>query len=767
MCFQDENGLFGTGLRGVVFVASILDFETAGRRNSESRMSGKGFERMFGFSPSESHSTNVEHHIRVRAEAIKLWQKAQSIAIMCEVPCFLILTKQDLLEHSKAITSSTSPSQAIAMLQAQYVASVPPEQAEGTEQVRTVEEDEAKHVVRKAKQIDSLVIDCLDANRVNEVTDIVLHKSFPEIECDDEATGAFGEAIHICLCFYGSLDGVLLSKCNVLPVAKWQNQVLRISDHAWLRQLPNPIPNPKSCTEDLALRLGKNSPCPTRAQFWQALLTLVDQLGGFEPATLGTIHLSPLLTSSGALLIVIRQDFETAPSLSSLKVRKLKWRPIGQVASKLARVAQAAELEVYRCAGQLSSYAPEVREMLANTPARDLLPNVWLERLLLACGATSRSLSPGTYVVAMNTRSTRDGLQVLVPVEQDLGAMPPAVKVSEHYVSSEDWATLCEIGDAAKRGEAASSVPKNWAAAKGWMGPDVGTEKQFTMLQKFYFGVLGLRQMLERQCTATRDQLRYSKPMGPTHSISALGHLCTKDIILADPDGRVQLVLICKHHNAIDDTAFPKDLRWIPFPLFEAQHFARYMPEPYDALVMGLDLKQRCAAVQDKRAHASDALRDSLRDSIGSLRASTLAEQSNLSKLRTSSDQKPQRILVEIPLQTDLCVLEEAWNALRWTRWVVRTMCLNDASEVTAMIVKRIGERRSSRRPSESESSMLPFRKRAEHHKSLYKTTLSSLAGHAEASRTKLAQLSVVIHGIEHDDENDVPVARRKLSYET
>lgn len=251
--------------------------------------------------------------------------------------------------------------------------------------------------------------------------------------------------------------------------------------------------------------------------------------------------------------------------------------------------------------------------------------------------------------------------------------------------------------------------------------------------------------------------------MGPTDSISVLGHLCTQDIILADPGGRVQLILICKHHSADDNTPFPKALRWLPFPLFEAQHYARYMPVPYEALSMGLELKQRCAAIQNEQAHASDALRDSLRDSGGSLRASTLTEQSKHLQRRKSIDQQlsDQNTATDAPLQAVPCVFEEAWNALRWTRWVVHEMCLNDDDEVASWLAKRMGERSSV-----CEDSTLPFHRRLERHTSLYQKALSTLAAQVEASRAELAQLSEVMHGAEHDN-GALPVARRKLSFTT
>ena len=169
----------------------------------------------------------------------------------------------------------------------------------------------------------------------------MVQHSFPELEFDENAAGALGDAVHVCLAFFCSDDaGSILSRNGALPAARWQGAPLKMEDHSWLHDLPDPLPNPRHASDELAARLGKDSSNATQAAFFAAINALADQLGGFEPEILGRLHTSPLLTTSGALLVVFKQDFITPPSLGVNRSRGLKWRPRANVASRLAQVAQ-------------------------------------------------------------------------------------------------------------------------------------------------------------------------------------------------------------------------------------------------------------------------------------------------------------------------------------------------------------------------------------------------------------------------------------------
>ena len=76
-----------------------------------------------------------------------------------------------------------------------------------------------------------------------------------------------------------------------------------------------------------------------------------------------------------------------------------------------------------------------------------------------------------------------------------------------------------------------ASRKKRVAAGSGNDVSDVNQLlKQFTMLQKFFYGVFSLRQRLERECTAMNDELRYSHVEAAADSLKSLGELYTGEI---------------------------------------------------------------------------------------------------------------------------------------------------------------------------------------------------------------------------------------------
>ena len=706
---QAHHDLFGPGLRGIIFVTSLIEYEDASRVSCSSKNAQRSSTTGLSFLPSfgESKETDAESMFSPRADTLKMWRDAQSSASACGVPCFLILSKRDLLDEQLKLSNNVSAFVVEAILRSRYVATKatsPPTFASSgeapasppvstpSEGARKVPALEPSTSLAPDADVHAQSTDLLDSEQaLDSLVKLLMQRAFPELEVDEDEVTALGDAVHVCLTHFCTADSTLLSTLGAIPVSKWQNRTLNIADHTWLHELPKPIPNPKLVSSEMALRMGKDSPSETRQLFWAAMCSLAEQLGNYVPKTLGFLHIRPLLTSSGALLVVFRQDIDAqtlVSEASSFKSRKLRWLPISQVAAKLARVAQGAELCNYSREAELRSYASDVRQMLMETPSRELMPFVWLDKLKLACSekAMNTKPGPGTYVLSFITRSTADGLRILIPA--DSSTMPPMVKISDGYLTSDDWSTLCEIGRAAKMGESSPKVPKAWSAAKGWMGPEVGTEKQFNMIQKFFYGVISLRQRLELKCSAMKDELRYSRVGGAVQSLEALGELYTSEIVLADGGGKVQLLIVSRHHDASEPELYPKGIRWQPFNIFEAEHLAHLLPELCGAvctakelLHMGLAIQSNlnCMTLQSTPGaglRGSAALRSSGASSFdgkasfdNSLRDSSTNE-GNVD-LCAANDQ----VEVKIIEPKDDQSLQDAWDRMRWTKRVMRSVC--------------------------------------------------------------------------------------------
>lgn len=235
-----------------------------------------------------------------------------------------------------------------------------------------------------------------------------------------------------------------------------------------------------------------------------------------------------------------------------------------------------------------------MKEMIASCPAERLHPAAWLPRLCTAHAsalvegeasmASERvALTPGTYVAAFYVVSTIHGFKVLVP-EQD-HSMVPLVKVSNELLSDADWANMQGLAAAARDGKPLD-VPQDWAAAKGWLGPEVGSEHGFTTLQKLFYGVYALRQRLGRDCStsgadsAYQDDLRYSKVSQAADSLTSLGSLYDVEVLNLDADQQAQVVVFCRTYDLKCDETYT-GMRWYPLELFEARHYWRFLPEQF------------------------------------------------------------------------------------------------------------------------------------------------------------------------------------------
>lgn len=722
-----DLNILGPGLRGVVFVASLLEYQ-----------------------PSEK-----EAGFTLPPDVLKMWRNAQNLADSRNTPCFLVLSRRDLLyELTGQLPNGLTPSSFEVEMRSQFLGHV--QSDEGL----TQDNDARMTRVTAANTLlrSTLLLDLVNVQEgITPFIELMMNNAFPELDFEEDDSNTLVDSVHLCFAFFGR-EGHALSKGGVLPVTKWQDHVLSLSDHVWLHGLPQPLPNPSRVTDEVAALLGKGHPNEARAHFWQALTFLADEVGLNTVDHLGYLHIAPLLTSNGALMVVLRRDFGAAPALGPLK-RGVKWQPVSSVAWKLAKVAQAAELHTYRQEGRTtsSSYAADVKEMIADTPSRDMQPRVWIEKLRVATGLDApKMMSAGTYMVAFYTNSSREGLHVLIPANEH-PSMVPFVKISDSHLSLSEWTQLRELAEGMDGGKSAS-VPKNWAAAQNWMGPEVGSEKQFTALQKFFYGVSSLRQRLERQCTAMKDEMRYSKMGAAAQWLATLGNLYVQEIVHADPEGKVQFIVIGKHFNDSDatDAGIPTSMRWTPISIFEEEHFRRFVPQMHnavstgrDVLVKALDKQQkleRCYLRNDLRASAapsqtgSDAMHQSgLHDSnqASMLASAVQGEQGN----RTSKGglKTGLSMLVKSPMflqgvfgKDDETELDKAWEALRWTKRVTNTFCVVDFGSTNA-------------KPAMVSLAASAPKQRLQYHAKLYNTTTKALDGKIKQMKKRVETVNKLL----------------------
>lgn len=757
-----ENNLFGPGLRGVVFTASAVDFEV--------QPDAYGAPKAY-----------------VPTRVLSLWRKAQLLAQSRAVPCYLVLSKRDLLEHlDSSLRGGISASSVDASLRSQFLANpsndalalasapiadgdAPPRSSLTSGKPARNSQQSATNPLASASC--ALSVDALDAQGdVAQLNERIIAKSFPELDFDEDDSSTLSGSVHICLAYFGSSADIILSKGGALPVIKWQSNALPFADHMWLHELPDPLPNPLRATSDDALLMGKNSPIEARASFWNAICSLTDKTGLAEVDTLGALHVCPLLTVNGALMIVFRRDFHATPQFSALP-KGIKWRPAVQVAWKMSTIAKATELHTYHQQDNVhssaQSYSTDVRDMLAATPAKDLHPSVWLGKLRNACAYDDPAmLSPGTYVVAFYTRSNFDGLQLLMPVGVH-PSMPPYAKISDAHLSASEWSQLCQLGIGTEVKGQPPNIPVNWAAAKAWMGPEVGSEKQFTPLQKFFYGVVALRQRLERKCTATQDDLRYSQTSGAAESLAALGGLYTKEIILADPEGKVQLIVVARHLDASQTEAFPNTLHWLPVAFFEAHCFRRFLPSVHRAVCISkqvlskaltdqrvLEGKFRMLRVSRTSSHAGSddmnhsGLRDSTQPSAFGRDSHSCVEAPPPCKQDWGAMLCNTAITENIFGQADEKALDEIFRSLRWTQRVVLTACAEWLSGDRLRT-----SRMSKMNPNQSlDHKVCTAKQRMQQHAKAYQGTVKALRNNTLQMRKRATRIEALVQQMVSQD---------------
>ena len=116
------------------------------------------------------------------------------------------------------------------------------------------------------------------------------------------------------------------------------------------------------------------------------------------------------------------------------------------------------------------------------------------------------------------------------------------------------------------------------------------------------------------------DELRYSHVEAAADSLKSLGELYTGEIVTADPEGKVQLIIVGQHFDDANSQDMPKSMRWTPFNIFEGQHFQRFVPQVQNSLCVGRQVLAKALddQYQLERRHLQNNLRGSnaLRGSI-------------------------------------------------------------------------------------------------------------------------------------------------------
>ena len=599
---------------------------------------------------------SVGARIELQQEAVAMCRKAELLGAEHGVPCFYLLSKCDLLSKSN-LPKELSPSQAKHQLESQI-----------------------RNPSTENQSILPLSLVESESN-LTSVKGAIMRKAFPEDVSDDEDV-SLSEAVYLTFYCYSEADVSVLSLHGALPMLRVQKETLDLNNHAWLQQLPVPIPNPKKASPAQAKRLGKNHVVKLRANFWLALERLSDLLGGYQPDNLGSLHAVPFLVckDQGALLIVLCQQLPCTPTSGSFG-RRVVFKKLAQVAARMASAAPA--IERYKFSG-FGSYHADLKDVLLKSHPRELDPIKWLGRLrdtyALGEGAPMQLLTPGTYVCAMYVLSSLHGFQVLLHDQNH--SMPPCVKISKSYLSAADWQQLQSFGRGVQAG-VSPACHDNWAAAKSWMGPDISDESPFSAIQKFFYGVVALRQRLGRQCSAMHDELRFSRASRAPDCLSSLGTLFASELITLGSMGEIQMIMVTHFYNLAADDVLPPNMHWYPLSLFEARHYRRYTSEAFDLYCTGKH--HQTVRVISKPPARNDCRRSSLktsnlRDSSQGLEMALALEQhlAATANGNSASEAKNEAKLHGL-LEKEAEKLENAWDPLRWTKRLLKAASTEDS----------------------------------------------------------------------------------------
>jgi len=484
---------------------------------------------------------------------------------------------------------------------------------------------------------------------------------------DSDEPAALQEGCYLGLALFATApDGsekILLHQ-RAIPHTLIQAEPLNLEDQLWLHRLPQPIPNPARATSDEAARLGKGSTSGMPANFWVGICSLARMLGYAEPAHLGVLHPMPLLMPPGTAMLIIACTFGRDDALRFPGApRTLRWRNTDDAAFGMAGAMPASELLQFS-RNRKRSYASDI-EVQRKVSLSDLHPRNWLSKVREANKAQCAPVEQGTYVSALYLTSSAQGLQVLLSSTDT--SMLPSVKVSNRLIDGIGWLQLQDLIVRLYEGDVDESLV-DWAKAKAWLGPDVTTEDVFSDVQKFFYGVVALRQILGRHCSPMKDMLRYSQREQAQDSLMSLGKpFPNKHAVVMDETAKTRVIIMVKFYAMECPDKFPSGYHWHPLELFEARNSARLLRKSFEQYIWA---KQH---LQGRKARAAASMSVNLSERSQCSQASSTRSDKDEEQANTDVSVEPSREgIIDWDAQ-----LEAAWDRLRWlkdaTLWAAST----------------------------------------------------------------------------------------------
>ena len=681
--------LFNNGVEGIIFIASAVEAElirrlidgTAASKSIVAPQTDEG-------SSSSTEDSAIDDEVKGTAsmqspsDTTALWNQVITLAEKHAVPIFLFFSQVDLLQLAP-LPGGLHFQEAKNKLLAEMTNVIA---SRGSSQVAIAAAPSTLNLHNGDETIYAL--------------EGVLDSLFPD---DDDATGkgkGLSTGVYLGLVFIDAQDQLLMQG-RQLPLALMKGvHGLNVQDHQWLQHLPIPLPSPTCASAVDAAIMGKGSEDMTARAFWEAAETLGRRIGDRH---LGLLHPMPILVAPGTLLILTCSRIEHRAELGS--TNKLRWKKHDEATAKMAKKMFGAELCRFD-RRRPDGYTLDLARMQKGANGSDQLehPSKWMAKLQptikLAAeqgsGLQNMGLRPGTYLCSMYLFShVAAGLQVLTPDDAD-PCLLPMVQISNNVFSTEDMQQLQQMAAEIRAHKESSVITNDWAKAKAWMGPALGQEAQYTQVQKFFYGVIALRQRLGRRCTATTDELRTSKSQGAVESLSSLGTLYTDEIVCLDRGQQVHIIIVGRKWNLECPETFP-GMRWYPVELFEMRHYKRLLPDAADRYCRAKLLLSTLTAQLRRSQQESDPLREShlsndSTDSTGGEQGGSLASRSS-AEIRASQMKQEEDLLALEGSKKDL---DEIWEALRWTKRVVKWMTQTSDSFIahngiarTSFVMKR------------------------------------------------------------------------------
>ena len=664
--------LFQHGVEGIIFIASAVEADLIHRRHifdgtdgnaaSKRDIAPQADERYSSITEESAIADEADGTASMRAPSTTnaLWGQVIKLAEKHAVPIFLFFSQVDLLQQAP-LPGGLHFQQAKNQLLAEMTTVIA---SHGSSQV--------------AIAAPPSTLNLHDGDETIYALEGVLDSLFPD---DDDAAGkgkGLSTGVYLGLIFIDAQDQLLMQG-RQLPLALMPGvHGLSVQDHQWLQHLPNPLPSPTCASAVDAAIMGKGSEDVLARAFWEAAETLGRMIGDRH---LGLLHPTPILVAPGTLLILTCSRIEQRVELGLTS--KLRWKRQDEATAKMAKKMFGAELHRFD-RRRPEGYTLDLARMQKGANGSDQLehPSKWLAKLQptiklaseQGSGLQSMGLLPGTYLCSMYLfNHVAAGLQVLTPDDADPFLLP-MVHISNSAFSSEDMRQLQQMAAEIRVHKESSVITDDWAKAKAWMGPAVGQEAQYSQLQKFFYGVIALRQRLGRRCTATTDELRTSRSQGAVESLASLGTLYTDEIVCLDRGQQVHIIIVGRKWNLTCSETFP-GLRWYPVELFEMRHYKRLLPEAADQYCRAKLLLSTLAAQLRREQQKRDVLREShlsndSSDSTGGPRGPSLTSRSS-DEMHASQMKQEEELLGIEGSKKDL---DEIWEVLRWTKRVILWM---------------------------------------------------------------------------------------------